>query len=164
MHRGRQHTQLWGSGAAAHALRVTAHAAVGFQAPRPAQVEVRCRSIRCISRAELLPFEVIDASRTEEEMARLAAASGDDKFVAVSQETRLDNRWIDLRTPAMQAAFRLQSAVCQVCGAAGAAPARITRGQLCCLTPAFCRSRCCLPAGHSLLPVLHGQSPLTHGV
>ena len=79
---------------------------------------MRCHSIRCISRAELLPFEVIDASRTEEEMARLSAASGDDKFVAVSQETRLDNRWIDLRTPAMQAAFRLQSAVCQVRAAA----------------------------------------------
>jgi aspartyl-tRNA synthetase len=77
-----------------------------------AQLEVRCHSIRCISRAAPLPFEVIDAGRTEEEMARLAA-SEDDKFVAVSQDVRLDNRWIDLRTPAMQAAFRIQSAVCQ---------------------------------------------------
>jgi aspartyl-tRNA synthetase len=34
------------------------------------------------------------------------------KYVVVGQETRLDNRIIDLRTPANQAIFRLQSAVC----------------------------------------------------
>ena len=73
------------------------------------------RSIRCVSRAAALPFEVIDASRSEEELAR-----EDAQFVAVSQDTRLDARWIDLRTPLLQAAFRVQSAVCQVCAACGA--------------------------------------------
>lgn len=34
------------------------------------------------------------------------------KYVVVSQDTRLDNRIIDLRTPANQAIFTIQSAVC----------------------------------------------------
>lgn len=32
----------------------------------------------------------------------------------VKQDTRLDNRFLDLRTPANQAIFTLQAAVCQV--------------------------------------------------
>ena len=32
----------------------------------------------------------------------------------VNQDTRLDNRYLDLRTPANQAIFRIQAAVCQV--------------------------------------------------
>lgn len=31
----------------------------------------------------------------------------------MAADTRLDHRWIDLRTPANQAIFRIQSAVCQ---------------------------------------------------
>ena len=31
------------------------------------------------------------------------------------QDLRLEQRFVDLRTPANQAIFRLQSAVCQVC-------------------------------------------------
>ena len=57
-----------------------------------------------ISKAKLLPFEIADASR------RL-----DDKEGAqVAQDTRLDNRFIDLRTPANQAIMRCQSAVGQL--------------------------------------------------
>ncbi len=36
-----------------------------------------------------------------------------------AQDTRLEHRFVDLRTPANQAIFRLQSAVCQVHGQAG---------------------------------------------
>lgn len=36
------------------------------------------------------------------------------KYVKVKRETRLDNRILDLRTPANQAVFKLQSAVCQL--------------------------------------------------
>lgn len=36
-----------------------------------------------------------------------------------AQDTRLEHRFVDLRTPANQAIFRLQSAVCQVRGQAG---------------------------------------------
>jgi aspartyl-tRNA synthetase len=73
------------------------------------QVELKVRSIRCISRAANLPFDVGDAARREEDLQR-----EDTKLVTVTQDTRLENRWIDLRTPANQAIFRVQSAVCQV--------------------------------------------------
>lgn len=36
-----------------------------------------------------------------------------DGVISVGQDLRLDNRWIDLRTPANHAIFRLQSRVCQ---------------------------------------------------
>lgn len=66
-------------------------------------------SVKCISRAAPLPFELSDAARKEEDLQR-----EDAQFVTVTQDTRLENRWIDLRTPVNQAIFRIQSAVCQV--------------------------------------------------
>lgn len=47
-----------------------------------------------------------------------AAAEKGEVLASVSQDVRLDNRALDLRTPANQAIFKLQSAVCQVRGAA----------------------------------------------
>ncbi len=41
-----------------------------------------------------------------------SATPGEGKFVRVGQDTRLDFRWIDLRTPANQAIMRLSSGVC----------------------------------------------------
>ena len=73
------------------------------------QVELKVRSIRCVSRADGLPFELADAMRSEEELKR-----EDAQYSTVQQDTRLENRWIDLRTPVNQAIFRVQSAVCQV--------------------------------------------------
>ena len=71
--------------------------------------ELRCVSIKCVSRAGPLPFDVVDASRSEGDVAR-AAAEG--KLLAtVSQDTRLDGRVVDLRVPASQAIFSIQSAV-----------------------------------------------------
>ena len=74
-----------------------------------AQVELKVRSIRCVSRADSLPFELADAMRAEEDLKR-----EDAQYSTVQQDTRLENRWIDLRTPVNQAIFRVQSAVCQV--------------------------------------------------
>ena len=65
-------------------------------------------SVKCVSRAAPLPFELADASRKEEDLQR-----EDAQFATVTQDTRLENRWIDLRTPVNQAIFRIQSAVCQ---------------------------------------------------
>jgi aspartyl-tRNA synthetase len=69
-------------------------------------------------------IEMIRKGKTEEELsksplkeqleaiaAELVAAH---KFVKVKQDTRLNYRVLDLRTPANQAIFRLQSAVCQL--------------------------------------------------
>ena len=77
------------------------------------QVELQVEAIHVISRAEPLPFEVIDASRGDEEVA--AAAARGEPLVTVNRDTRLDSRFVDLRTPANQAVFQLQSGVCQVC-------------------------------------------------
>jgi len=69
-----------------------------------AAVEVAASAVRLISKADLLPFEMADAERRE----------GDDSGAHVLQDMRLDNRFLDLRTPANQAIFRIQSAVCRL--------------------------------------------------
>jgi aspartyl-tRNA synthetase len=51
-----------------------------------------------------LPLQVEDASRRDD------AQDG----VRVNQDTRLDNRVLDLRTPANQAIFRLEAGVCRL--------------------------------------------------
>ncbi len=71
-------------------------------------MELKATSVKCVSRAAPLPFELADASRKEEDLQR-----EDAQFATVTQDTRLENRWIDLRTPVNQAIFRIQSAVCQ---------------------------------------------------
>lgn len=65
-----------------------------------------------VSRADgQIAFQVEDASRGE-----VHEAEGEDAAAAaaltVGMETRLDNRWIDLRTPANQAIMRIKSTVC----------------------------------------------------
>ncbi|PSC74260.1 aspartate-tRNA cytoplasmic [Micractinium conductrix] len=76
------------------------------------EVELHVTSIRCVSRASALPFEVTDAARSAE--AVKAAAERGEVAVTVGQDVRLDNRFVDLRTPANQAIFRVQSEVCQL--------------------------------------------------
>ena len=77
------------------------------------QVELHVTSIHCISRADILPFEVSDAARSEEEIKEAEAAG--ELRARVSQDVRLNGRYIDLRTAANQAIFKVQSGVCQVC-------------------------------------------------
>ncbi|KAL4531324.1 hypothetical protein Ndes2526B_g04550 [Nannochloris sp. 'desiccata'] len=70
------------------------------------------QKIHVISRAGALPFEVTDAARGAHEVAE--AAERGESYVTVSQDTRLDGRVVDLRTPANQAIFKVQSQVCQL--------------------------------------------------
>lgn len=70
-------------------------------------LELQIREIHVVSKAQSLPFIVDDAGRGDAE----AEATG---LPTVSQETSLNFRWIDLRTPANQAIFRIQSGVCQL--------------------------------------------------
>jgi aspartyl-tRNA synthetase len=73
-------------------------------------IELKGATVRAISRAEPLPFDLADAARpdtTEEGGDASAAASG--PMVAI--DTRLDARVVDLRVPAMQAIFSLQAGV-----------------------------------------------------
>jgi aspartyl-tRNA synthetase len=76
-------------------------------------VELKVLGVRAISRAAgALPFELADASRSDADVA--AAAERGELLARVEQNARLDTRALDLRTPASQAIFRVQSAVCQL--------------------------------------------------
>ncbi|CAE7574898.1 Dars1, partial [Symbiodinium microadriaticum] len=70
-------------------------------------IELKILEIHCISRAEELPFIVDDAGRNDE----FAKANG---LPVVNPDTCLNYRWLDMRTPANQAIFRIQSGVCQL--------------------------------------------------
>ncbi len=69
--------------------------------------ELSIKEVHVISRAMELPFNVEDAGRSEAD----AAATG---LPVVNQDTSLAFRWVDTRTPANQAIFRIQSGVCQL--------------------------------------------------
>jgi aspartyl-tRNA synthetase len=71
-------------------------------------VELAACTVRCVSRAlPALPFDLEDASRPDGAETDAHGVA----FPKVGADTRLDNRVLDLRTPANQAIFRLQSAV-----------------------------------------------------
>lgn len=67
--------------------------------------ELKVYEIHAVSRAALLPFQVEDAGRNEDE-------AREKELPIVNQDLLLNYRWIDTRTPANQAIFRLQAAVC----------------------------------------------------
>ncbi|KAM0869565.1 hypothetical protein ACQ4PT_040593 [Festuca glaucescens] len=74
------------------------------------QVEIQVRKVYCISRAiPTLPINLEDAARSEAEFEK-AEQSGE-KLARVLQDTRLNYRVLDLRTPANQATFRIESHV-----------------------------------------------------
>jgi len=77
------------------------------------EVEMEVKKCFVISAAApQLPLQIEDASRRVGE-----EGAGDDKeglSITVNQDTRLDNRVLDLRTPTNQAIFRIESGVCQL--------------------------------------------------
>ncbi|GJM90172.1 hypothetical protein PR202_ga06429 [Eleusine coracana subsp. coracana] len=74
------------------------------------EVEIQVQKLYCISRAvSKLPISVDDASQNEEDVASAKAAGK--QLAHVGQDKRLDYRVIDLRTPANQAIFQVQSEV-----------------------------------------------------
>ncbi|CAM9440522.1 unnamed protein product [Ectocarpus sp. 4 AP-2014] len=76
-------------------------------------VEIKIDRVYAVSRASLfLPFSVEDAARSEEEVE--ASQETGRPFPRLGQDLRLDNRWLDLRTPANNAIMTLQSGVCQL--------------------------------------------------
>jgi len=80
---------------------------VPIQSATVKDIELNVIEIHVVSRAGDLPFLVDDAGRGEAE----AAATS---LPVVNQDTALNYRWIDTRTPANQAIFRIQSGVCQL--------------------------------------------------
>merc|ERR1711981_1302082 len=55
-----------------------------------------------------LPLQIEDASRKDTD------EDTDGLTITVNQDTRLDNRVLDLRTPTNQAIFRLEAGVCRL--------------------------------------------------
>jgi lysyl-tRNA synthetase class II len=70
-------------------------------------LELQIAEIHTVSRAQDLPFQVEDAGRNEQYAL-------ENSLPLVNQDTALTYRWIDTRTPANQAIFRIQSGVCQL--------------------------------------------------
>eukprot|EP00092_Neocalanus_flemingeri_P024201 GFUD01026248.1.p1 GENE.GFUD01026248.1~~GFUD01026248.1.p1 ORF type:complete len:823 (-),score=382.72 GFUD01026248.1:91-2559(-) len=71
-------------------------------------VELHVNQVWVVSASDpQLPLQIEDAARkvTEED---------EGTFARVNQDTRLDNRVLDLRTPTNQAIFRLEAGVCQL--------------------------------------------------
>lgn len=69
--------------------------------------EVHIEQIFVVSAAEpQLPLQIEDAARPEGDESGPA--------IKVNQDTRLDNRVLDLRTPANQAIFRVEAGVCKL--------------------------------------------------
>ncbi|XP_022941321.1 aspartate--tRNA ligase 2, cytoplasmic-like [Cucurbita moschata] len=74
------------------------------------QVEIQVRKVYCISKAmPTLPINIEDAARSEAEIEKALQAG--EQLVRVNQDTRLNYRVLDIRTPANQGIFRIQ---CQV--------------------------------------------------
>ncbi|PNY02494.1 aspartate-tRNA ligase cytoplasmic-like, partial [Trifolium pratense] len=73
------------------------------------QVEIQVRKLYCVSKAATLPINIEDAARSEFEIEEAIQAGK--QLARVKQDTRLNFRVLDLRTPANQAIFRIQSRV-----------------------------------------------------
>lgn len=82
------------------------------------EVEIMVTKFHCVHKATAaMPFQMEDACRPDlvretDVGAYDHDANGSTEMGRVGQETRLDHRWIDLRTPANQSIFRIQSMVC----------------------------------------------------
>lgn len=72
-------------------------------------VELHVERLYVVSASKAqLPLQIEDAARPESQSDETSAN------IRVNQDTRLDNRVLDLRTPANQAIFRVEAAVCKL--------------------------------------------------
>jgi len=80
--------------------------------PKLQSIEIIVKKIYVVSGVEAneLPFQIDDASRPEQTEEK-SDDSNKPKFAQVGQKIRLDNRFIDLRTVANHAIFRIQAGV-----------------------------------------------------
>lgn len=82
-------------------------------------VEIQITSFYCVSKAkQALPFLMEDACRPDDKKESDVGAydeneevKREDGLVRVGDKNRLDNRWLDLRTPANQSIMRVESMV-----------------------------------------------------
>ncbi|XP_068328027.1 aspartate--tRNA ligase 1, cytoplasmic-like [Pyrus communis] len=76
---------------------------------RLTQVEVQVRKLYCVSKVVVLPINIEDVALSDVEIEKALQAG--ETLVRVNQDTRLNNRVLDLRTPANKGIFRIQSQV-----------------------------------------------------
>ncbi|XP_030475496.2 aspartate--tRNA ligase 2, cytoplasmic-like [Syzygium oleosum] len=77
------------------------------------QVEIQVNRLYCVSKAlPTLPINLEDAARSEAEIEKALQAG--EQLVRVNQDTRLNFRVLDIRTPANQGIFRIQSQVSNI--------------------------------------------------
>jgi aspartyl-tRNA synthetase len=82
-------------------------------------VEMQITAFHCVSKAkQALPFLMEDACRPDETKETDVGIYDEDEeyhrtdgLVNVGQKARLDNRWLDLRTPANQSIMRIESMI-----------------------------------------------------
>ena len=82
-------------------------------------VEIQISSFHCVCKAkQALPFQMEDACRPDSgKETDMGAYNEDEEIVSddglihVGQKMRLDYRWLDLRTPANQSIFRIESMI-----------------------------------------------------
>ncbi|EFN75459.1 Aspartyl-tRNA synthetase, cytoplasmic [Harpegnathos saltator] len=75
-------------------------------------VEIELKCVFVISAAKpQLPLQIEDAARPINEMDEMDESTLN---IRVNQDTRLDNRVLDLRTPANQAIFRVEAGICKL--------------------------------------------------
>lgn len=73
--------------------------------------ELEVKMVFVVSASEpKLPLQIEDAARQEVDPSK----DPDNLAIRVNQDTRLDNRILDLRTPANQAIFKLEAGVCDL--------------------------------------------------
>lgn len=78
-------------------------------------VEIAVEKMFCVAAARTdMPFQLVDAGRTDAEVKRMLAEDPNTPIPDVGMDLRLNNRVLDLRTPANQGIFRIQSGVCQL--------------------------------------------------
>ncbi|GMH88712.1 hypothetical protein TL16_g11235 [Triparma laevis f. inornata] len=80
-------------------------------------VEISVTSFHMVAPSAVLPFQMEDACRPDcDKQSDVGEYTGEevessDGLIRVGQETRLNYRWLDLRTPANQSIFRVNSMV-----------------------------------------------------
>lgn len=87
-----------------------------IEAATQSDVEIQISQFHCVTKAGPLPFVMEDACRPDAPTTEAAVGEYNEEDEAVEearvgQPMRLDNRWLDLRTPANQAIFRIESMV-----------------------------------------------------
>ncbi|KAG6497093.1 hypothetical protein ZIOFF_044980 [Zingiber officinale] len=92
------------------------------------QVEVQIKKLYCVNRSvPNLPINIEDAARSEKDFEK--AEQTGVQLVRVGQDTRLNYRVLDIRTPANQAIFRIQCHVEDVSSLAGFLQMRFLRSE-----------------------------------